>query len=1417
MDTFDTINELVNILQGWRDATSSAMGIQLPPIQPRDVMEMVNEQPEMLQEVINLARKSPERLGLTDAVPDEFTDNYVQMIRDEWQFLPSDYIVKDADYNALRKYFEGENTFFQLNERQRTYLDYLAMKPDDFSVDSGVGFEYEHDAANAYNIHEQLAGKLTRDKLFTRDMIDNLDVDVGFYPARWDKTNVLDSSGGKTQVPGQSGEGGAQRPGEGIEMTQLALTDEQVQDIAGELLDKIPQADEGAVKQFIRDNYDVSESDVENVFDEFEDLQIENQFRQHNEAEYDPLPTGPDPQKPVEMVEKKTLRKLMKELLKKNPRPTLQDMEDFAKENGLEGRNMDAFIDDTARHISKMMEEIGDYGDDFPALAEMAERNPEIGKLLAPSEDFLAKYFGASEEEREIMREIRQKQLEGYELDRKLPYQLNEDGSYPTIEQLMARDTGLDENMTVEELAAALMAKNKRVLQDSPYWHIYNESINDREAWLAGQEKEPRMMTDEEVLEALGNERQKPRAFDNEYFENMSALEAEGYKRNLIKLSEAEKINLMNRMAIDKGTGAFIGTDLDSQIVSKFSGFSSWLGKQLIGIPFTGLLNSMTTSIFGSDFTNYMNWGLGVGDLLRGDPTGLLVQTAMTLINEEGIQHKRDVNNDDPTSWKYSRMGYVRDVGDGKWYPAYVDSRTMFTGGLGGRKGEMTMIYGENPVQFEDGIYFENPKKKRFFMDDGEFEGTKWNPTDTIYDFHGLNYTDEDIDDRAESYNMDSYDFVKHAAITRDWFFIPEGQEVNWLQGELPGFLPETFEDAEGEGVNRNSYTRQIADWQRVTQMQKEARWYMDEQTNENVTAGDKDFATDRGFDRVWKEAGVNYADAFWTNRDISEDDIRTLVDNQGFRQHMMPENEYLLDTILRGSIDSLVLAQKAAAAEQGYEKYKVYDDMNDPNEKNSTYWSMQYLDPLDIATARSAEELMQQHEQIRAMDDRTIKQKDYLINRSTTRYWLGQADTRNGLGNVAEYMLLDESMWDAWYKHPRYTTVQKQSYASAKMPWALASDEQFFPDDLNYSDEYTKKWKGWYDDWKPQTHDTGEAGHTEWRSNDKQVRVWNPDPDMIDAGWEQTDEGDWGQSYGDGTSGWGTGGELPEEVYTDVNDPGYGGWGQQQGVPDYKIDKTDPNWKYNWAENTGNAPGETGATDTGATDTGATDNTDGDWGWTDTNVINDDWGGAGWGGQFGNSSQPPEAGMVWSDLVGGWVFPDEPEEDDKTPPEQIVGNEDLQQDIADDYDPNWKPHYVGDDDDDTPPDTTPTPQDTTPTPQPKPEPEPEPEPVQPTPTPQGTPHLNQFGEYLLHQHMGAFQNVAAGGTDFTQLLQQLPTTASGQLAVGGDDTLEDQLNLPEDVRAVQVNDTIQQRADPYAATDIAQQLNFHSSSHTTL
>jgi hypothetical protein len=257
--------------------------------------------------------------------------------------------------------------------------------------------------------------------------------------------------------------------------------------------------------------------------------------------------------------------------------------------------------------------------------------------------------------------------------------------------------------------------------------------------------------------------------------------------RNLIKISDAEKINLMNRMGDSKGS-KFLGVDLEGQIVSKLSGFTNWLGKQLIGIPTVGLLNSVTSAIFGAGFTQALNWGMGVADLLRGDPTGLIVQGVMAITSEMNFQHERDINNDHPTAWKYSHFGYVKDTNDGKWYPGYVESRSMSHGGLGGRDGSMNMIYGENPIMFKDGVYFEDPHTKTLFIDDQEFDGEKYGTTDTIYDFYGLNYTEDQIDKRADSYFMDSYDFVKHADVTRDWFFVPSNDVNTWLQGDLEGF-----------------------------------------------------------------------------------------------------------------------------------------------------------------------------------------------------------------------------------------------------------------------------------------------------------------------------------------------------------------------------------------------------------------------------------------------------------------------------------------------------------------------------------------------------------------------------------------------------------------------------------------------------
>ena len=163
MDAYDQIHELITVLQKWRDVQNLVNKTTLPPIQPRDIYEMVNKQPEMLQDVLNLARHDPLQMGLTESLPNDFTDNYVEQLRSEWRFLPSDYNLFDGDYNAIVRYFQGRDSLSKLNVKQRGILDSLLYEADDFSVDSGRGFKFDHDAGNAYNLREQLLGKLERD------------------------------------------------------------------------------------------------------------------------------------------------------------------------------------------------------------------------------------------------------------------------------------------------------------------------------------------------------------------------------------------------------------------------------------------------------------------------------------------------------------------------------------------------------------------------------------------------------------------------------------------------------------------------------------------------------------------------------------------------------------------------------------------------------------------------------------------------------------------------------------------------------------------------------------------------------------------------------------------------------------------------------------------------------------------------------------------------------------------------------------------------------------------------------------------------------------------------------------------------------------------------------------------------------
>jgi hypothetical protein len=82
---------------------------------------------------------------------------------------------------------------------------------------------------------------------------------------------------------------------------------------------------------------------------------------------------------------------------------------------------------------------------------------------------------------------------------------------------------------------------------------------------------------------------------------------------------------------------------------------------------------------------------------------------------------------------------------------------------------------------------------------------------------------------------------------------------------------------------------------------------------------------------------------------------------------------------------------------------------------------------------------------------------------------------------------------------------------------------------------------------------------------------------------------------------------------------------------------------------------------------------------------------------------------------------------------------------------------------------------------------------------------------------MGQFQSVAQGGVDITELIKQYPVTAGGELAIGGDEQLEQELGLPDTLRAVKVGGEVIQRADPYQSSDIKEQMTLHHSSHSIL
>ena len=171
---FSEIIEIVTLLQNFNDLAAKVSGTPPEVVQPRDILQMLNENPGSLQQIMNMARDNPSYYGMTESETSGFSSDYVDDLFNQWRFLPSDYNLALEDYNALDAYFRQNKQLSSLSDRQLDLLESLTYQADDFSVDSGL-FDFESDAVNAYNLREQLLGRLQRNNVLSKEILEHLD------------------------------------------------------------------------------------------------------------------------------------------------------------------------------------------------------------------------------------------------------------------------------------------------------------------------------------------------------------------------------------------------------------------------------------------------------------------------------------------------------------------------------------------------------------------------------------------------------------------------------------------------------------------------------------------------------------------------------------------------------------------------------------------------------------------------------------------------------------------------------------------------------------------------------------------------------------------------------------------------------------------------------------------------------------------------------------------------------------------------------------------------------------------------------------------------------------------------------------------------------------------------------------------
>ena len=194
---FDQLNELVTLLQNYRDMENMELGVPSEKVSPHDVLTLINEDERTFTDMINAARKHPRMFGeqsIGPALTDEMANpDYIDTLRNEWRFLPSDIMLQHSDSAAIKEYFYGTKRYSDLTEVQSNILDALSYKDGDFSAD-GIFYGYDHDAVRFYNLRQQLIGELQRDNILTDSMVERLQTEATQFTEKW-SYNLVDPRG----------------------------------------------------------------------------------------------------------------------------------------------------------------------------------------------------------------------------------------------------------------------------------------------------------------------------------------------------------------------------------------------------------------------------------------------------------------------------------------------------------------------------------------------------------------------------------------------------------------------------------------------------------------------------------------------------------------------------------------------------------------------------------------------------------------------------------------------------------------------------------------------------------------------------------------------------------------------------------------------------------------------------------------------------------------------------------------------------------------------------------------------------------------------------------------------------------------------------------------------------------------------